>query len=171
MTMKRPQHTQTMQHIAFIAALMLATPVAAAEYVEVPPTPAPGSGVVFKHHPAGFRTDVVEIRLPGNDGDLEYKIAMKAGDTVVYSWELVNPANPDQFYTEFHGHTEARPGQPGTVTFYRKATGAKEQGTLIAPFDGIHGWYMQNQSTAPVAVRLHMAGFYELIPGQKTGAN
>jgi hypothetical protein len=152
-----------------LAAILAPLLGAAAQYIEVPPRPAPGSGVVYKNHPAGFRTDIVEIRLPGNDGELEYKIQMKAGDTVVYSWEAQNLANPDHLYTEFHGHTEAAPGRPGTVTFYRKATGAKEQGTLIAPFDGIHGWYIQNQSTGPLTVRLHMAGFYQLVPGQRTG--
>ena len=155
---------------ACAVALLLPGAVVAAEYVEVPPTPAPGSGVVYKQHPSGFRTDTVEIRLPGNDGDLEYKIQMKAGDTVVYSWQVVEIASPDQFYTEFHGHTEPGPGQPGTVTFYRKATGAGEQGTLIAPFEGVHGWYMQNQSTGPITVRLQMAGFYEIVPGQQTDA-
>jgi len=29
-----------------------------------------------------------------------------------------------------------------------------------------NGWYWQNQSTGPVVVRLRMAGFYELVPGQ-----
>jgi hypothetical protein len=37
---------------------------------------------------------------------------------------------------------------------------------LIAPWQGIHGWYWQNKSGAPVTVRLRMSGFYELIPGQ-----
>jgi hypothetical protein len=168
--MKQPHARMALTRIFVLAALLVPARLAAAEYIEVPPTPAPGSGVVYKHHPAGFRTDIVEIRLPGNDGELEYKIHMKAGDTVVYSWEAQNLANPDQFYTEFHGHTEAAPGKPGTVTFYRKATGAKEQGTLIAPFDGIHGWYVQNQSGAPLTIRLQMAGFYELVPGQRTNA-
>jgi hypothetical protein len=31
---------------------------------------------------------------------------------------------------------------------------------LTAPFDGVHGWYLQNQSDHPVVVRLQLAGFY-----------
>ena len=50
--------------------------------------------------------------------------------------------------------------------FYEKAAGAKASGSLIAPWQGTHGWYWQNKSEAPVVVRLRMAGFYELIPGQ-----
>jgi hypothetical protein len=168
--MKQPHARIALTRIVVLAALLVPARVAAAQYIEVPPTPAPGSGVVHKDHPAGFRTDTVDIRLPGKDAELEYMIQVKAGDTVVYSWEAPNLVNPDLLYTEFHGHTEAAPGRPGTVTFYRKAAGAKAQGTLIAPFDGIHGWYIQNQSAAPVTLRLQMAGFYELVPGQRTNA-
>ena len=50
--------------------------------------------------------------------------------------------------------------------FYEKAAGSKAGGSLIAPWQGTHGWYWQNKSDAPVVVRLRMAGFYELIPGQ-----
>ena len=50
--------------------------------------------------------------------------------------------------------------------FYRKATGASENGSLVAPFDGTHGWYFKNDTARPVVVRLTIAGFYELIPNQ-----
>jgi hypothetical protein len=52
------------------------------------------------------------------------------------------------------------------LMFYEKASGSKASGSLIAPWQGIHGWFWQNKSEAPVVVRLRMAGFYELIPGQ-----
>ena len=47
-----------------------------------------------------------------------------------------------------------------------KSAGAKAAGSLIAPWQGTHGWYWQNKSEAPVVVRLRTAGFYELIPNQ-----
>lgn len=47
--------------------------------------------------------------------------------------------------------------------FYRKATGATERGALVAPFTGIHGWYLRNDSKQPLVVRLKVAGFYELL--------
>jgi hypothetical protein len=34
----------------------------------------------------------------------------------------------------------------------------------VAPFDGIHGWYFQNQSDKKVVVHLKLSGFYELDP-------
>ena len=58
------------------------------------------------------------------------------------------------------------PGQPGDLMFYEKAAGAQASGSLIGPWQGIHGWYWQNKSGAPVTVRLRLAGFYELIAGQ-----
>jgi hypothetical protein len=48
--------------------------------------------------------------------------------------------------------------------FYRKATGATERGVLTAPFKGIHGWYLRNDSDDRIVVRLKVAGFYELMP-------
>jgi hypothetical protein len=40
---------------------------------------------------------------------------------------------------------------------------------LVAPFDGIFGWYLQNQSEAPVTIKLDLAGFYQLIPPGEYG--
>ena len=77
-----------------------------------------------------------------------------------------NIGDPQAFHTEFRGHTDAAPGQGGDLMFYQKAAGAKASGSLIGPWQGTHGWYWQNKSTVPVTVRLRMAGFYELIPGQ-----
>jgi hypothetical protein len=97
-------------------------------------------------------------------------IKMKTGDTVVYSWEVLPATDGDLFYSEFHGHTNPIPnpsgGSTGTLTFYRKAPGATSHGTLTAPFEGIHGWYLQNQSDKPVTVRLRLSGFYDVIPDQ-----
>jgi hypothetical protein len=128
--------------------------------------PAPtGDRAIARSFPTAFRTDTVDIPIRGNDGDLEYKIAMKAGDTVVYSWEVMQTIMPDELYSEFHGHTEPVQGS-GTLMFYRKSTGTSDHGTLTAPFEGIHGWYLQNQSARPVVIRLRMAGFYTIIPDQ-----
>jgi hypothetical protein len=136
----------------------------AAQWNEIPaPT---GKEALSRTYASGYRTDVIDVPIAADDRGLEYMIRMKAGDTVVYSWEVPGVANPQSFNTEFHGHTEPAPGQPGELMFYEKAAGAKASGSLIAPWQGIHGWYWQNKSDAPVTVRLHLAGFYELIPGQ-----
>jgi hypothetical protein len=114
----------------------------------------------------------VEIRLaagadPERRDEVEYKVRMEKGQTYVYSWEVSEINNTQHFYSDFHGHTA---GSEGTMTVgeYRKAQGSADNGRLIAPFAGVHGWYFQNQSTQPVIVRLRLAGFYKLVaPGEE----
>lgn len=120
-----------------------------------------------------FVSHSVEIRLaPGADperrDELEYKVRMEKGAAYVYSWEVVEIDNPQHFYSDFHGHTAEKAG-PMTVGEYRKAQGSTDNGRLIAPFAGVHGWYFQNQSARPVIVRLRLAGFYTLVPPGEEG--
>ena len=128
-----------------------------------------------RSYPARFRSDVISIPLGvesldggGQVSELEYKVHMQKGATLIYSWDVPGVANPEEFYTEFHGHTlESRDKM--TVAEYRKATGTKDNGALVAPFDGIHGWYVQNQSVKPVTITLRLSGFYDLIPAGQPG--
>jgi hypothetical protein len=119
-----------------------------------------GSPGAAKHNADAYRSDVVDVPLKaagdaGKGHEVEYMVRMKAGDVLVYSWEA--PAGADVWH-EFHGHTAQ------TVTFYKKAAGAAHQGALTAPFEGIHGWYYENRTKAPVTVRLKLSGYYELVP-------
>lgn len=125
-----------------------------------------------------FRSDIVDIRLAASTEDstgkeeVEYKVHLSQGASVVYSWEVMDIDDPEEFYAEFHGHSVAT-GKAMTVAYYRKATGASDNGTLTAPFAGVHGWYFQNQSMKPVTVHLRLSGFYSLIadgqPGNEAG--
>jgi hypothetical protein len=117
---------------------------------------------VFREHVAEYRTDVIDIPLAGG-GELEYKLGMTEGDSLVYRWDAVDLADPAKLYAEFHGHTERVGEAPGDLMFYRKAAGDTERGALVAPFTGIHGWYLRNDTDAPIVVRLQVAGFYELL--------
>ena len=56
-----------------------------------------------------------------------------------------------------------------TVTEYLQTLGLSSSGSLVAPFEGVHGWYLQNQSDKPVAVHLKVSGFYELVPPGEYG--
>ena len=70
--------------------------------------PAPtGKEAVSRTYPTVFRSDVIDVPIAGDGAGLEYMIRMKAGDTVVYSWEVLNVGDPQSFHTEFHGHTGA----------------------------------------------------------------
>jgi len=46
--------------------------------------PAPtGKEALSRLYPAGYRTDVIDVPIQGNNGQLEYMIRMKAEETVV----------------------------------------------------------------------------------------
>lgn len=111
-----------------------------------------------------FSTDTVTIellpfRLQRNG--LEYKLSMRPGETLVYSWTATAPV-----YFEFHGHTKATPERKDIeVMNYLVGTEATQSGTLTAPIEGIHGWFFQNTGFEPVTIELHLAGNYRLEPG------
>lgn len=117
---------------------------------------------------SAFRTDVIEIPLgaeaDGGQYELEYKVRLKAGDSLVYSWRVREPTPSAEFYADFHGEAEARPGAAPVMVEYRQATGTSDQGALTAPMDGVHGWYLQNSALHKVVVELRLAGFYTLVP-------
>ena len=137
------------------------------------------AGPLAREYPAPFRSDVVEIPLGdflagADSSELEYKVHMKKGATLIYSWEVVGAANANDFHYDFHGHTtptaaETAKGVQMTVATYRQAFGLKQQGALTAPFDGIQGWQFSNSSETPVTVRLRLSGFYDLIPSGQPG--
>lgn len=134
--------------------------LSAPEEVEMSLPDAPASPVA-QFYPLEFRSDTVEIPLaaagdPG--GDLEWKVRMRAGDTLVYSWTV--SASKEEFYADFHGETDPAP-EVGVLT-YKKDWANTDHGALRAPFDGIHGWYLQNNAAEPVTVRLRLSGFYEM---------
>jgi len=143
--------------------------------------PASGAGAVApagataRYYPSAYRTDTIDIPLETPDkgpegSELEYKVRMKAGDSIVYSWTVSGRAPPDEFYYDFHGETPAGPGAPeAKVVEYRQATGSSSNGVLIAPMSGVHGWYLQNQSAARVVVHLKLSGFYDLVPPGEYG--
>lgn len=117
---------------------------------------------VFREYAADYRTDVIDIPLEAS-GELEYKLGLNEGDSIIYQWDAIDLEEAEALYAEFHGHTEPV-GGVGDLMFYRKATGSSERGSLVAPFTGIHGWYLRNDGDEPIVVRLRVAGFYELLP-------
>ena len=74
------------------------------------------------------------------------------------------------FYFDFHGELgPAPPGAPQTIAEYARQTALHSSGSLRAPFDGVHGWYLQNQSDKAAVVHLQVSGFYELVPPGEYG--
>jgi len=95
-----------------------------------------------------MRSDVVHIPLTdflggAHGSELEYKVAMKKGATLVYSFEVKhvregtgNSAGSDNdLRYDFHGHTLPKAGEKMTVVSWGDAYGSEAQGALTAPFD------------------------------------
>ncbi|MDP2128953.1 MAG: hypothetical protein Q8K97_16415 [Pseudohongiella sp.] len=108
-----------------------------------------------------FRTGTYQIVLDAFAG-LEFKLGMNAGDMIVYEWDAGN-IEPEMLLSEFHGHTERQGDAPGNLMFYSNHTNGSERGTLLAPFSGIHGWYLKNNRLEEIVVTLKVAGFYEEV--------
>jgi hypothetical protein len=116
---------------------------------------------VFREYAADYRTDVIDIPLEVG-GELEYKLGLNEGDSIVYQWDAVDLKDTEVLWAEFHGHTPPV-DNVGDLMFYRKEFGITERGSLVAPFTGIHGWYLRNDGDKPLVVRLKVAGFYERL--------
>ncbi len=137
-----------------------------AEAATPPAAAGGGAPAAARFYPATFRTDTIDIPLKGGGADgseLEYKVHMTAGQTLVYSWTVDAPK--DEFYVDFH--SEQRPSTKENVISHKKDIMTSDHGSLVAPFEGIHGWYLQNQAEKPVTVHLKIAGYYDLLPGGK----
>ena len=104
------------------------------------------------YYPAEYRFDSREITLQPYDY-LEYKYHLQMGAQMLFSWKASTPV-----MQEFHG--EPDDGPEGYFESYDKATRQGADGTLTAPYTGIHGWYWENTGGEPVTIRLTTAGFY-----------
>ena len=137
---------------------------------QVPFDVAASAVPIARDFPAPFRTDTIEFPMlpdgnPAGGDQLEYKVRMKKDATFIYEWSVANIPTETEFYFDFHGHTIDGKTEM-TVATYKQATGTSANGALTAPFDGIHGWFFQNQSLNKVIVRLKISGFYDLVePG------
>lgn len=126
-------------------------PTAAAPVTTAVPAPTALTAWFF---PAPYKTDTIVIPIKG-DGEVEYKVKMKAGQGFVYSW-LSDSGN---VYYDFHGEPDNNP--KGSQTYKKEEELRSANGAFIAPFDGIHGWYWLNLTGHPIKITLKISGFYE----------
>ncbi len=116
---------------------------------------------VFYEDRPDFRTDTIEIPLFALKA-LEYKLTMKQGHAVSYSWQANNLSDPEKLLIEFHGHTVRTSDAPGDLMFYKIGRGESSEGYMVAPFEGIHGWYFSNETDQDMSITLQLSGFYDL---------
>lgn len=127
------------------------SPGAAAESSMAAPS-VPGTAATSVA-PAG-RSDSVSVMLRPGQG-AEYKLAMRKGARAAYAWSVqggtVNyDVHADAPGIRYHGYSKGQ------------ATPAVSD-TLVAAFDGMHGWFWRNRGSSPVTVTLRTSGDYEAI--------
>ncbi|MGE3955702.1 MAG: hypothetical protein AB7H96_03210 [Vicinamibacterales bacterium] len=102
-----------------------------------------------------FHQETVSFALAPREF-VEYKYRLDKGASLLYSWESTGPVN-----LEFHAEPDGAP--KGYAETYEKQAGIqRSSGTLVTPFAGIHGWYWENTTDAPITVTLTSAGFYSV---------
>ena len=126
------------------------------EWIDVPLA----DNVYFEARPV-YQADRVEIPVPANS-DLEYMLDMKQGNSVSYQWRSTDISNPELLLAEFHGHTVRDSEEPGNVMFFKQGRGDTSDGYLVAPFDGVHGWYFSNETDSDISITLSLSGFYTI---------
>ncbi len=144
------------QSIVFSSSLLLGCSGEEVDWIEIPLA----DNVYYDEQPL-FRTDSIEIPIFASKA-LEYKLTMKQGQAVAYHWQAANLVDSEKLLIEFHGHTEPVDDAPGDVMFYKISRGDTSDGYLVAPFDGIHGWYFSNETNQDISITLTLSGFYEL---------
>ncbi|MDX6769051.1 MAG: transmembrane anchor protein [Elusimicrobiota bacterium] len=108
---------------------------------------------------AGNRADEMQVTLAPNEGT-EIKVELAKGRKVDYIWATDGgPANFDlhgdskKLKIDYHG--------------YGKGSEQKSQGTLMAAFDGSHGWFWRNRTPNTLTVTLKVHGEHTGIKHMK----
>ena len=101
--------------------------------------------------------DEIKIIIPSH-GDKEYKFGIEKGKQIDYSWDVSNSV---KLYYDFHGDPTG--AKNGYFESYKESTESKSSGSLIASFDGIHGWYWKNETDFDVIITLKVKGEYKRL--------
>ena len=103
-------------------------------------------------YPAEFRVDSREVVLEPYEYK-EFKYRMEKGATMLFTWK----ASGDVVH-DFHGDADG--ASADAAQSYDKAAHRQANGSFVAPFSGIHGWFWENPGDDPITITLTTAGFY-----------
>lgn len=129
--------------------------------VEIPafnePVPLPNPAVhQIEDRPIESRTLTIRLEL---DQQTEVKALLRAAKVIEYTWRT----DGGLVYCDMHGHDPAA-GADFFVRYREDQEGTTEAtGSLVAPFDGEHGWYWLNLHDGPVTITLTVTGFFDDI--------
>jgi hypothetical protein len=122
------------------------------------PLPLPNPAV-HQGHDAAPKSETITVTLPAN-GETEVKAVLKTNQVVLYSWQ----SDKGLVYVDFHGHSPDWEDKQAFVRYQEAQDGTTAaHGSLVAPFDGEHGWYWLNLSDQPVTITLQVSGYYDRL--------
>ncbi len=103
------------------------------------------------------RQDVLTVKLkPGQAA--EVKLAMRKGASANYEWTVAGGA------VNYDTHGDPVNAPKNFYHSYGKGLNkAQDSGTLVAAFDGTHGWMWRNRGGGEVTVTLKTSGDYQSI--------
>ncbi len=114
------------------------------------------SGENFIAREGAPKSETLTITLD-TDGTVEYKAVMKQGDSIAFRWST----DGGEAYYDFHAHDEAF--GPEFFTRYDEGEGTERSGSIVAAYDGQHGWFWLNLEADPITITLEVAGFYDEV--------
>jgi hypothetical protein len=112
---------------------------------------------VMHAHPRKHRTVRIEINVKPRE-ELEYKALLAVGEPLLYSW-TTQGGGP--VYYEFHGEpTEGDWPKDYFRSYEIVPSSETANGSFVAPFTGMHGWYWRNLSDQPLTIVLEVSGYF-----------
>jgi hypothetical protein len=113
-----------------------------------------------RSHDKPFRTDTILVPIDAYE-QVEVKTTMKQGDALVYSWKLIDGS---VVYADFHADPHQVELYPEQYWIrYQESETDSASGSIVAPFDGNHGWYWLNIEEEPIKIELTVSGYYDSI--------
>jgi len=117
----------------------------------------PLAGGALSRTTTSLRKDFLTVLVPAYEG-VELKADMIAGQSLAFDWRT----DGETLYTDMHGEPPNADKNEFT-SYWKEKQQSAGQGTLIAQFEGTHGWYWQNMSEEDVTVTVDVSGFYQNI--------
>ena len=118
------------------------------------PVPLPNPAV-HQDQDSAPETRMMEVVIPA-EAETEIKMALSESKSIVYTWQ----ADRGTIYSDFHGHNPEF-GDQFFVRYREHQEGSGGNGSLVAPFEGEHGWYWLNYNEFPVTVTLTVTGYFD----------
>lgn len=129
--------------------------------VEIPdfgePVPLPNTSI-HQLSDTPPHTDTIVVTIPA-ESETEVKTVLRQSQVINYTWST----DQGTIYADFHGH-DPELGNEFWVRYLEDQEGSSgHSGSLVAPFNGEHGWYWLNYNEYPVTVTLTVTGFHDDI--------